>query len=268
VEWTEVRQAVGDVSGRVAALLRETADPGGRAALGTWSVGDVAAHLVHVWEFDALQAAGAPEPVDDLARLKDLTGMLVAGETDREPASLAARVQAAAARFLEVSAATGPDEVRAWIGGVKMPVDGLASHAISESLVHGHDLATATGRPWAVPRAHARMAVEGFMLRVVADPASHDFTLNRGAIGGLTACFELRVRGGSRTRLVFEGGSFRAGPPDVRPVDCYVSADPAALLMVMWKRRSQWPAIARGQLLAWGRKPWLGLKLNGYFNTA
>jgi len=30
---------------------------------------------------------------------------------------------------------------------------------------------------------------------------------------------------------------------------------------VSWGRVSQWPAIGRGQLLAWGRRPWLGLKL-------
>ena len=38
------------------------------------------------------------------------------------------------------------------------------------------------------------------------------------------------------------------------------TADPAALLMVAWARQSQWHAIARGKLMAWGRKPWLGFR--------
>jgi hypothetical protein len=37
-------------------------------------------------------------------------------------------------------------------------------------------------------------------------------------------------------------------------------ADPAAFFMVFWQRQSQRNAIAKGQLIAWGRKPWLGLK--------
>jgi hypothetical protein len=45
-----------------------------------------------------------------------------------------------------------------------------------------------------------------------------------------------------------------------------ISADPAALLLVLYKRRSQWPAIARGKLLAWGRRPWLAFSLAGRFH--
>lgn len=258
-----------DVSGRVATLLRETADPD-RAALGTWSVADLAAHLVHVWEFDALQATGAPEPIDDLHRLADLTGMLVAGESDHAPARLAERVEDASRAFLETTAAMDPAELKAWFGGVAMPVDGLACHAISESLVHGHDLATATGRPWPIPRDEAALAVEGFMFRVLADAHSHDFVVDWDAAGDLHAVFEMRLRTGARRWFVFDGrGTFHLATerPPGRAVDCYVLADSAAMLMVVWKRRSQWSAIARGQLLAWGRKPWLGLKLVKIFRT-
>jgi hypothetical protein len=53
--------------------------------------------------------------------------------------------------------------------------------------------------------------------------------------------------------------------PDGRP-DVSISADPAALLLVLYKRRSQWPAIARGKLLAWGRRPWLAFSLAGRFH--
>jgi hypothetical protein len=44
-------------------------------------------------------------------------------------------------------------------------------------------------------------------------------------------------------------------------VDCHTSADAAALLLVAWGRQSQSEAIARGKLLAWGRKPWLGVEV-------
>jgi hypothetical protein len=34
----------------------------------------------------------------------------------------------------------------------------------------------------------------------------------------------------------------------------------AAFFIVYWDRQSQWNAIAKGQLIVWGRKPWLGFK--------
>jgi hypothetical protein len=43
-------------------------------------------------------------------------------------------------------------------------------------------------------------------------------------------------------------------------VDCRISADPVAFLLVGYGRVSQWPQIARGKMVAWGRKPWLGVK--------
>lgn len=269
MDWTAIRESVGDVSGRVATLLRDTTGFD-RPALGSWSVGDLASHLVHVWEFDALQATGAPEPIDDLHRLSDLTGRLVEGESDRDPARLAERVEAASRSFLDTTAAVDPSDLRAWFGGVAMPVDGLACHAISESLLHGHDLAQATGRPWPLPARDASFAIEGFVVRVLADPASHGFVVDWDAAGDLHAVFEVRLRTGPRAFFVFDGrGKFRLDQerPPGRAVDCHILADPAALLMVVWKRRSQWSAIARGQLLAWGRRPWLGLRLVRIFRT-
>ncbi|MGH3946139.1 MAG: hypothetical protein ACRDSI_14000, partial [Pseudonocardiaceae bacterium] len=50
----------------------------------------------------------------------------------------------------------------------------------------------------------------------------------------------------------------RVEEPSSRRVDCHISADPVAMLMVFWSRQSQWTAIAKGKLMAWGRKPWLG----------
>ena len=50
------------------------------------------------------------------------------------------------------------------------------------------------------------------------------------------------------------------GPPTGR-VDCHLLVDPVAFLLVTWARISQWDAIPKGKLLAWGRKPWMGLKL-------
>jgi len=38
-----------------------------------------------------------------------------------------------------------------------------------------------------------------------------------------------------------------------------LSADPVACLLVFYGRRSEWPEILRGRMLAWGRRPWLAV---------
>jgi hypothetical protein len=54
---------------------------------------------------------------------------------------------------------------------------------------------------------------------------------------------------------------------DVDRVDCHVSADPVALLLIAYGRRSQWVPILTGKLIAWGRQPWLGPRLVRYLVT-
>lgn len=44
----------------------------------------------------------------------------------------------------------------------------FACHLLSETLVHGHDLARARGIPWQVEDAHAALVVRGLMLPVLA----------------------------------------------------------------------------------------------------
>ena len=54
---------------------------------------------------------------------------------------------------------------------------------------------------------------------------------------------------------------------DGESVDCHVSAEPVALLLIAYGRRSQWVPIMTGKLIAWGRKPWLGPRLVRYLVT-
>jgi hypothetical protein len=63
--------------------------------------------------------------------------------------------------------------------------------------------------------------------------------------------------GGPRYLIAIDDGVAHvtgAGPR----ADCWISADPVAFLLVGYGRASQWSQIARGKLLAGGRKPWLG----------
>jgi len=266
VSWAEVSPLVATTVDRVATLVEGLADLD-RPGVGTWTAGDVAAHLVHMVEFDALAAAGVPGAIEDLASMPGLTAALVAGEADRDPASLARRLRGAAAR-LAGAAEQAPPGPREWIGGVALPVEGIGAHVVSEALLHGLDLARAGGRRWSLPAPESRLALDGFLFPVLADPRSHGLALDRQAVAGVRASYELVVRGGRRWFLRFDGGTLAVTlePPAGR-LDCRISADPAALLAVVWGRTGQGSQIARGKLWARGPKPWLGMRLTSYFRT-
>jgi hypothetical protein len=101
------------------------------------------------------------------------------------------------------------------------------------------------------------------------DRAAERFTapgwIDPDRAGDLTATFELRLRGGSTRVWSFRNGRLELGADGRRP-DVHISADPPALLLVFYGRQSQWPHIARGHLLAWGRRPWLAFTLTTRFH--
>jgi hypothetical protein len=126
-------------------------------------------------------------------------------------------------------------------------------------LMIGYDIAHAARRKWKIEPTHAAMVVRQFFVPVVqtCDPGTF---VNTEEAAGLQATYQLHLRGGGWLDWIFDDGSLRIEQPSSRRVDCHILADPAALFMVFWQRQSQWNAITKGQLLAWGRKPWLGLR--------
>ena len=67
--------------------------------------------------------------------------------------------------------------------------------------------------------------------------------------------------GGGRAVLVFDNGSLRVGAADGRTADAHVSADPAALLLVLLGRQGMWKPLLTGKATGWGRRPWRLLRL-------
>ncbi len=257
--------AVSEVAPRFVAMVRDAVLPTD-PSLGSWSAADVAMHLSH--SIDAATAAvlGAGAMVEDVWSLGSLSKMLVAAETDKSPAAIAARVEASVERFLEVVGAGAATEERPWmVGGVTFPVETITAQVLSELLVHGYDVAKGQGVAWPIASAHAALAVNRFLFPALG--ALGAGLVDQKAAAGRRATFEIRVRGGERAWLAFDDGDLKVtttAPPAVKgrsPVDCYLSVDPVAFLLVAWGRIDQWPAVGRGRLLAWGRRPWLGLQL-------
>jgi len=259
VDVGAARSALASVVPRLVALVRSIRKPLA-PALGEWNTGDVALHLAHVWEaLPALSRGELASPIRDPRALGELTSSLVRQEPSRDLAQIAARIEAGAAAYLATPAADG--ELRPWlVEGTRLPVSAFACHLLNESLVHGYDIARAEGAPWPIDPSHAAMAVFGFTLPAlsVVDPR---FPVDQQAAAGVRACYDVRVRRSGRFFLVFDDGALSIEPPSSRPVDWRISAEPTALFLALWSRRSPWSDMLTGRLRIWGRRPGVGLRL-------
>ena len=261
VDPGDVHAALSEVARGLVDLVRSIDDPTAHA-IGSWNTVEVAVHLAHVWEnLTALADDGLQSPLDDLGGLGPLTVALVEQDPDRDPEALAARIETRSTAFLSSSRSMTGGPAAPWlVEGIEVQRVTLACHILSESLVHGHDIARAQHAAWTIKPAHAGLALMGFAFPLLErlDPRA---LVDQAAARGLDACYELRVRGAGRVLLEISDGTVAFGGRDGRRVDCRLSADPATLLLLLFGRVSQWPALFTGRLVAWGRKPWLAPRL-------
>jgi hypothetical protein len=249
------RVALREVVSGLVALMRSVPDAN-PVSVGTWTVGDVAAHLSHVFRFDTDAIAGRPVPEATVtaAGMAEVNAKMLAEDGERDPAVLADRIGTLAREFDDVAALSRAGTVD-WLQGTRLPPSAVACHLLEECLIHGHDIARATGRPWSIQRHHALLAVEGAALPLVTALPPTAF-VNQEKAASFRARFELRLRGGRRTAMVFDGGSLTLDTGRARDVDAHVSADPAALMLVFIGRQGIGKPILGGKLAAWGRRPW------------
>lgn len=259
-----LREVLARAAGRVAELFRSAPAPDRRVPGSEWTVGDVAAHLASGVDAYAGYLAGSTEPRADVSDLPG--GSLAASNAanlatvaDRDVDRLAGQIRSGAGGLVAaVAGRDGPEPVF-WHGRTVALSTFLAS-AVAELLVHGLDVARALRRPWPIEREDARLVDLALvpLLPLLVHPERAK---------GVTATYELRFRGGGRATLAFRDGDLDASVGAAERADCRIGADPVAFLLVAYGRRSQWSAIAGGRLTAWGRRPWLALRLTGMLVT-
>jgi uncharacterized protein (TIGR03083 family) len=283
-DWQRSQDALRDEVGRVTALLRSIRDPGAGAAVGQWGLAEVAMHLSQAWlvvpglarrDLSAIyevipsrEGAAGDSLVRDVADLGEVTTLAVRSDPERDLSVLADRIEASAKEYFAECARQSPDELRPWlVQGITLTLAAFTCHLLNETVVHGYDIARAAGRPWQIEPSHAAMVLHRFLIPLLqaADPRA---LVKPDTAARVRAVYELRIRGGDRFHFVFDQGILRVETPSARRVDCYISADPVAFLLVVWNRQSQWTAIAQGKLMAWGRKPWLAPRFRTFMGNA
>ena len=263
VEMTAVRAALVRVSDELCALVASTVNADVAIPGSDWNVGEVTAHLVVSTEAYVGYLAGVTEPfvdVTDIAHgsLARANAARLETEPERHVVRLAQRLRAASSALLEQTEGRDGDEVVAW-HGQPVALGDMLGIGLAEYVLHGRDIATALSRPWTIRPDDARLALAAALplLPLLVDPVT-TATVN--------ARYDIRVRGGVRRTVIITDGKLHV-VVDHEPVDCHVSADPVALLLIAYGRRSQWVPILTGKLVAWGRKPWLGPRLVRYLVT-
>ncbi len=164
-----------------------------------------------------------------------------------------------AAEQLIDTTAGRPDQQRVpYHCGVRLPIADLVAVMAGEHLLHGYDIATAVGAPWPIDPAHAAVVLGAYA-------PNYGLCLNPATTRGLDAAYEIELRGLGRLVARFVDGEYRLEPADSGPVDCIISADPVAYLLVGAGRLPQWPAIALGLISAAGLRPELALGFTDLF---
>lgn len=236
-----------------------TVDDLSRPAVGHWSVGDVAAHMAVGVELYSSIVAGEGSPFHTFTTeaIAELSDRLNAEIDNREPGVLVERIRVGGKTLTRTALALDGDPIVPWHAAIPMRVSALLGIAVGEALVHGYDVAHAHRRSWSIPPDWAHTAFRGFLpvAYLCLDPERAD---------GFQARFDIRLRGegGPRAVLTIADGQGEVRPAEPgKKADCYISADPAALLLVLYGRMGPTVPALTGKVLAWGRKPWLGFTL-------
>ena len=261
------RAAISAAAGRFTTLLRNTDDIKRPAAGTNWTVAETAAHVSCMFTgFSAAIAGDLPAlkylQADFPTRLAASNGTTIAMVDHTDAGRLAEVITAGAQRFLELAAAADPQMEceTPWYGTNRTRTpDCLTALALGELTVHGHDIATGTGRPWPISTEHAKLIMG------TVCPEMSPLAVRPEAGRGAPVTYEVRLRGNGPRYVI----RVADGTAEVRaaggPVDCVISADPVTYLLVVYGRMPLGRALLRGGILAWGRRPWLGLRFNNLF---
>ncbi|MFE5487908.1 maleylpyruvate isomerase family mycothiol-dependent enzyme [Streptomyces sp. NPDC056527] len=272
-EHEKARAALRAAIPRLVRLLRDLPDRDAPSGVPVWTVGDVGAHLAAVYlglcstvspdetvDWDSILPPGDGPFIERVTAMNATSIKLFTGD-DR--ARLDDFVAERGEAFLRVTEGLAPDTpiVVPWYGQ-EITLATATGLMLSETLVHGLDIARGARLPWPIGPDEASLVLGQSM------PTMMTLALNKEKARSVSIAFDLVVKGGPRLAIVVDDGAVtvtRDAPP--RAYDCRITATPTAFLLVSFRRTPIWKAIGRGQMRAGGRKPWLAMQLGELIGT-
>jgi uncharacterized protein (TIGR03083 family) len=258
---TTVFTAIDEVAEGLINMVQQAPDLAVRVpATPDWTVGQVFAHVVTV----APRYCRGPRQLgrwtEHTGELCDLNADELATLDTTDITALVGRLRAAIDEFARLLDEFGDDQPSyRFHGGQRVRADVAAGILLGELVVHGHDIARALHAPWPIKPNHVELIQQGLtpILPGWLDP---DRAANH------TATYEVQLRGQGTHRFAFHNGALTMNPPGPWHPDVAISAEPATFLLIVYKRRSQWPAILTGKITARGRRAWLALTFANRFH--
>jgi uncharacterized protein (TIGR03083 family) len=255
VQPPAVEEAIGAVAEtvpRLTAMLRTAGDGSRRIPHLDWTVGETAAHLWQLMAVYTKLPGGGSHHWPDVEHSADANAELLATGEERDPAVLAELIDRDTPALLDAYRSHGHQPV-SYVAGAPTSASSVLAILAGEFLLHGWDIARGLGTRWKIPQAHAVVAFRGFcaVLPMFVAPETRDF---RGSI-------VLTLRGGLTVTMIFTDGSLTLSEGACRRPDCRISADPGVFALSSFGRIGQWTPVLKGQIMAYGRKPWLAARL-------
>jgi uncharacterized protein (TIGR03083 family) len=252
VDLAQARSALQVAAGHASELIRSLSDPRAPVPGLEWTVGQTAAHMVAAPMNYLCYATGQAEPEDTIdLRAGNLERIERVGSEDLS--ELADLLVEETDRYLDGTAKLSGDHRVTFFGGARVSLAAQSGILLGEYIVHGRDLARSAGRPSHIDPSHA-------ILVIAAITAVIPRYLNPNVARGVDVAYEIRVRGGPRFILRVAGNKATVESGSGTSVDCRISADPVAFLLVAYGRQAQWRPVLAGRMTAWGRRPWRALE--------
>ena len=225
-----------------------------------WTAREAIAHLVTAFDLYTEIATGTPSPLTSFtaAAFAEDNRRRIADVSEADPTKLAFLLEDAAARFLAALRGQPGTRTIVWHAGMSVDLTALVELLLGEVLLHGYDIATACRAPWTIPASEVALVLAGYA-------PCYEPNVNPETTRGLTVAYEIELRDVARVVVRFVDGRYFLEPAGGGPVDCVISADPVAWLLVGSDRLDQWSAIALGLIEAGGDRPELAAGFGDLF---
>lgn len=237
---------------RVTALVRDVPSGALRVPHLEWTIAETAAHLWSGVTMCTGLLEGRSHPWPDIDSRAKTNAAIIAEIQERDPTALAALIERDAPAMAATFRAYGAKPISYVFGTPASATTALAGIA-TEFLIHGWDIAQSVGVPWPIAPADAivitRAGCEVWPMFVAPGAANFQGT------------YEFSLRGGPIITMSFSEGRLTVGEGKATRPDCRISANPSSLLLSFYGRLGLWSPALKGQMLAYGRKPWLALRL-------